>query len=43
MGLGIGFIDAHLLASATLTDMAALWTRYKRLHEVARKLELAFD
>ena len=43
MGLGIGFIDAHLLASATLTDMAALWTRDKRLQKVARKLELAFD
>ena len=43
MGLGIGFIDAHLLASATLTDTAALWTRDKRLQKVARKLELAFD
>ncbi len=43
MGLGIGFIDAHLLASATLTDTASLWTRDKRLQRVARKLELAFD
>jgi len=43
MGLGIGFIDAHLLASAALTDTVALWTRDKRLQKVARKLELAFD
>jgi len=43
MGLGIGFIDAHLLASAILTDTAALWTRDKRSQKVARKLKLAFD
>ncbi|HEC07279.1 MAG TPA: PIN domain-containing protein [Thiolapillus brandeum] len=43
MGQGIGFIDAHLLASAALTDTAAIWTRDKRLGEIARNLELAFD
>jgi len=29
-GLGIGFVDAHLLASAVLSDAAAVWTRDKR-------------
>ena len=43
MGLGIGFIDAHLLASAALSDMAAIWTRDKRLQKTARMLDLAFD
>ena len=41
MGLGIGFIDAHLLASAALTDMAEIWTRDKRLQGVAQTLGLA--
>ena len=39
-GLGIGYIDAHLLASARLSS-ARLWTRDKRLHEAALKLKLA--
>jgi len=43
MGLGIGFIDAHLLASAALTDTAVIWTRDRRLQEASRKMELAFD
>ncbi len=43
MGLGIGFIDAHLLASTALSDSAAIWTRDRRLLEVARKLVLAHD
>jgi predicted nucleic acid-binding protein len=29
-GLGIGFVDAHLLASARLTRDALIWTRDKR-------------
>jgi predicted nucleic acid-binding protein len=40
MGKGIGYIDAHLLASVTLTDDAKLWTRDKRLAEVATDLRL---
>ena len=40
-GLGIGYIDAHLLASTRLSDDARLWTRDKRLHAVAVKLALA--
>lgn len=35
MGKGIGYIDAHLLASVTLTHDARLWTRDKRLAEIA--------
>ena len=40
-GLGIGYIDAHLLASTQLTGNARLWTRDKRLLIVAAKLGLA--
>jgi predicted nucleic acid-binding protein len=40
-GLGIGYIDAHLLASTQLTPGGQLWTRDKRLHAVATKLGLA--
>jgi predicted nucleic acid-binding protein len=39
-GLGIGYVDAHLLASARLTTVF-LWTHDKRLHEAAGKLGLA--
>lgn len=42
MGLGIGYVDAHLLASVSLTDAARLWTRDKRLNIVAQGLELNF-
>ena len=40
MGRGIGLIEVHLLASCML-DGALLWTRDKRLKEVAAKLGLA--
>jgi len=40
-GLGISYIDAHLLASVMLEDEALLWTRDKRLHDVAHRLGLA--
>jgi predicted nucleic acid-binding protein len=42
MGSGIGYVDAHLLASALLTDDAFLWTRDKRLHSVASRLDVAW-
>ncbi|HUV23423.1 MAG TPA: type II toxin-antitoxin system VapC family toxin [Gammaproteobacteria bacterium] len=42
-GQGIGFIDAHLLASTSLAGAALIWTRDKRLQKVARKLKLAAD
>jgi hypothetical protein len=40
-GLGIGYIDAHLLAAVRLMPGALLWTRDKHLHRVASKLGLA--
>jgi hypothetical protein len=39
-GCGIGWIDAHLLASATLSG-ARLWTLDRRLAAVADRLRLA--
>ena len=42
-GCGLGFIDAHLLASVLLTSGAQLWTRDKALRKVARQLSLAVD
>jgi predicted nucleic acid-binding protein len=40
-GLGIGYVDAHLLASVRLTPGSALWTRDKRLVKIAEKLNVA--
>jgi predicted nucleic acid-binding protein len=40
-GLGIGFLDAHLLAAVKFTPGASLWTRDKRLAAAAGKLGLA--
>jgi predicted nucleic acid-binding protein len=41
-GLGIGYVDAHLLASVRLTAGTLLWTRDKRLQHAAEKLGLAW-
>ena len=40
-GKGIGFVDAHLLASVALSD-DQLWTRDKRLHSAASLFDCAF-
>jgi predicted nucleic acid-binding protein len=40
-GLGIGYVDAHLLASTQLTSGASLWTRDERLLWIAEQLDLA--
>lgn len=40
-GLGIGYIDAHLLAAARLAPGTSLWTRDKRLLGTASSLGLA--
>lgn len=40
-GTGIGYIDAHLLASVVLTPGTQLWTRDKRLLALATSLGLA--
>ncbi len=42
-GSGVGYIDAHLLASCLLTANARLWTRDKWLHAVAARLSLAAE
>jgi predicted nucleic acid-binding protein len=39
---GIGYSDAHLLASALLTPGGQLWTRDKRLHAQAERLGIAY-
>jgi regulation of enolase protein 1 (concanavalin A-like superfamily) len=39
-GAGIGYVDAHLLASVVLTPGSSLWTRDKRLLAAATKLRL---
>ena len=40
-GLGIGYVDAHLLASVRLVPGSTLWTRDKRLSAAAERLGLA--
>jgi predicted nucleic acid-binding protein len=42
-GRGIGYVDVHLLAGVRLTDGAKLWTRDRRLHDVAAQMGLAFS
>jgi len=39
-GLGVGYIDVHLLAAVRLTEDASLWTRDRRLHAIASRLTL---
>lgn len=41
-GRGIGYVDAHLLASAMLAGGMKLWTRDRRLALVAAGLRLAY-
>lgn len=41
MGMGIGFVDAHLLASAQLSRIP-LWTSDRRLRAAAIKLKIAY-
>ncbi|MDR3509692.1 MAG: PIN domain-containing protein [Caulobacteraceae bacterium] len=40
-GLGIGYVDAHLLAAVRLTPGAALWTYDRRLDNLARRMSLS--
>ncbi|RZL86732.1 MAG: type II toxin-antitoxin system VapC family toxin [Variovorax sp.] len=40
-GLGIGYVDLHLLAATRLAAGARLWTRDRRLLEASLKLNLA--
>ncbi len=41
MGLGLGYIDVHLLAAAKLTD-TPLWTLDRPLHRAATQLDIAY-
>lgn len=41
-GLGIGYIDLHLLASASLAPPMRLWTRDRRLGTVADGMGCAY-
>ena len=41
IGLGIGIVDVHLLASAIITNIP-LWTTERRLKEVAKKLNILY-
>ena len=40
-GTGIGWVDAHLLASALLTEGVKLWTRDRRLNDAALRFDRA--
>lgn len=40
-GVGIGLVDAHLLASTRLTANTLIWTRDKRLLAAAMRLNLS--
>ena len=40
-GIGIGYVDAHLLAAVRLTPGSALWTRDRRLDRIAKQTGLA--
>ena len=41
-GLGIGFVDAHLLASVAMMPPTRLWTNDRRLMELADELGVAY-
>lgn len=41
-GLGIGYVDAHLLAAARLAPGTQVWTRDKRLLSASTNLGLAY-
>jgi hypothetical protein len=40
-GRGVGYVDAHLLASARLTPDTSLWTLDRRLADVATRMGVA--
>lgn len=41
-GVGIGYVDAQLLAATMLTDDAVLWTRDRPLRTAAERLGAAY-
>jgi predicted nucleic acid-binding protein len=42
-GIGIGYVDAHLLASALLMGLTSLWTFDRRLRAAAQRFNLEYD
>lgn len=40
---GIGFVDAHSIASTLITGQTLLWSRDKCLRDIAEKLGLSAD
>jgi predicted nucleic acid-binding protein len=40
-GIGIGYVDAHLLAAARLTAGTLIWTRDRRLRQASARLGLS--
>ncbi|KLK91847.1 ribonuclease [Microvirga vignae] len=42
-GIGIGYVDAHLLTAAQLTPGVTIWTRDRRLREASMQLQLSAD
>ena len=42
MGRGLGYVDVHLLAAAALAQSVRLWTRERRLADVASDLGLDY-
>jgi predicted nucleic acid-binding protein len=42
-GRGIGYLDAHLIASVMLTDNTKIWTFDRRMQAVVADLECAAD
>jgi predicted nucleic acid-binding protein len=42
-GLGCGFVDLALLASACITPQASLWTLDKRLSQLAQRMGVAYQ
>ena len=42
-GIGIGYVDTHLLAAARLTAGTLIWTRDRRLQQASVRLGLSAD
>ena len=42
-GTGVGYVDAHLIASTMLMVGGRIWTRDRRLARVASQLRINFD
>ena len=43
MGLGLGYIDVHLLAATLLAPPTRLWTQDNRLKAAAKKMNFAYQ